>query len=103
MPDSKSNPLTEAPEFRKDVVRAIQAIATYGHYNGQGEPPVMPSQRDCKLALDWIINEAGRYYDVPTPFPGDLNGRDEAFFNGRRFVAKQVVMAMQLKPELLKK
>src|SRR6185503_727087 len=97
-----ANPLTAAPELRKDVVRAIQAITAYSRYNGQGEAPGLPSPRDCQIALDWIIQEAGRYYDNGFAVD-DPNGRQGAFFDGRQFVAKNIVMAMQIKPELLDK
>lgn len=91
------------PEFTKDIVRAIQAIALYAGKNGEGpNQPQPPSAHDCKVALDWIINEASRYYDVPY-FPDDVSGRRDAFVNGRRFVGKQIIMAMQLKPDILKK
>jgi hypothetical protein len=102
MAEGKPNPLTALPEFRKEVVRAIQAIAASAHYNGEGEAPAAPSHRDCKIALDWIITEVGGYYDVPTPSADDPSGRCGDFFNGRRFVAKQIVMAMKIKPETLK-
>src|SRR5688572_27451882 len=97
----KAHPLLAAPELRKDVVRAIQAIAASARYNGEGEAPAAPSPRDCKIALDWIIQEAGRYYDNGFTLD-DPNGRCGAFFDGRQFVAKQIVMAMQIKPETLK-
>jgi hypothetical protein len=101
---SKVLPPTAPPEFRKDLVRAIQAIAAYMATASGGQEQVPPpSPRDCKMAFDWIINEASRYYDVPSPSAEDPNGRGDAFFNGRRFVAKQIVMAMQIKPELLDK
>lgn len=103
MPKRSEAGIDAPPEFRKEVVRAIQAITLYASNSGGSmvqHPP--PSPLDCKIALDWIINEASRYYDVPH-FVDDINGRRDAFVNGRRFVGKQIVMAMQIKPDVVGK
>jgi hypothetical protein len=93
-------PPTAAPAFRKPVLRAIQSIAAYGNKSGEGpNQPPPPSPQDCKIALDWIIYEASLYYEVNFA-KGDPSGRADAFFNGRRFVGKQIIMATQIKPEL---
>lgn len=50
-------------------------------------------------ALHWIINSVAKYYDMsyrPTDSGGD---RDSAFAEGKRFVAEQIVKAINKTPE----
>lgn len=93
------------PSLKKADVRAIQAIAAYARGAEvpfpPGEEPPPPSHSDCKRVLDWIINEACRYYDNGF-LMHDPNGRIGAWMDGRQYVAKQIVTAMQIKPEILK-
>jgi hypothetical protein len=91
-----------APGLRKEIVRAVQAISDYAAKSGEGpDQPGPPSPRDCKLMLDWLIGEVCRSDDVPF-FASDPGGRMSAFMQGRQYVGKEVRLAMQLKPELLK-
>lgn len=93
------------PSLKKADVRAIQTIATYARGAEvpfpPGEEPPPPSPSDCKRVLDWIVHEACRYYDNGF-LMSDPNGRIGAWMDGRQYVAKQLTMAMQIKPEILK-
>lgn len=93
------------PEMKRANVRAIQTLANYARGAEApfppGQEPPAPSPSDCKRVLDWIIHEACRYYDCGFVI-NDPNGRIGAFMDGRQYVAKQLTMAMQLKPELMK-
>jgi hypothetical protein len=91
--------------LKRADARAMQAISLYArgaeHPFPPGEDPPPPSPADCKRVLDWIINEACRYYDNGFCM-NDPNGRIGAWMDGRQYVAKQIIMAQQLKPEVLK-
>lgn len=52
-----------------------------------------------KRALDWIIREACRTYDLSYRPESD---RDTTFSEGRRFVGLQVVKALHLNTSILK-
>jgi hypothetical protein len=89
--------------IKKADARAMQALAIYAQGAvvplPPGHPP--PSPSDVKHVLDWIVNEVCRAGDIGFVM-NDPNGRIGAFTDGRQYVAKQITMAMQLKPEILK-
>lgn len=98
---SRKSSMPMEPKFRKDVVRALRAINDYAGNasNPAGKAPP-PAPLDCKVALDWIINEVCLWGNAPF-FADDPSGRTDAAILGRRYVAKQIFMALDLKPEAL--
>jgi len=74
------------PFFRVDYeipdISALQGLA-------RGE--ATPDQQ--KRALDWIINEGSRYYDMSFQ-PGMPDGT--AFMDGRRFVGAKIVELLKV-------
>ena len=97
---SKRPSMPMEPKFRKDVVRALRAIFDYAADDPEAQPPA-PSARDCKIALDWIIKDACLWGDAPF-FPDDQSGRTDAAMLGRRYVAKQIFLALDIRPDALK-
>lgn len=97
-PKSKRNewappPIPYPPKISVEDIRAIQHLMAYASEAEQ----VPPSPAECKVAMDWIIYEACKHYDVPF-FSDDVNGRNDAFMSGRSYVAKKIITMMQLKP-----
>jgi hypothetical protein len=70
-------------DFGYAEVAAIQALA-------KG----CASEDQQKIALQWIIERAGEFYEVHH-YP---NGLDIAFANGRRFVGREIVNLINLPP-----
>ncbi len=91
-------------KIKKADARAMQALALYAQgavvppSPGEEVPP--PSAHDCKHILDWIVETVCRANDIGFVMD-DPNGRIGAFMDGRQYVAKQIVMAMKLRPEKL--
>ena len=81
------------PQYGKEDIRAIQAIATYA---AGGE--TAPSAQDCQRALDWIVNVAAATYDEPFR-PGQSDAVN--YMLGRRSVGLAIVKLMKLKPEMI--
>jgi hypothetical protein len=75
-------------EYEKADVAAIQALAKGEANAGQQ-----------KRALDWIIMNLCRTYDV-TYFPESV--RDSDFASGKRFIGQQITKLINLKLGLLK-
>jgi hypothetical protein len=86
-------PIPFPPRITTDDIRAIQHVMAYAAETES----VPPSPAECKQAMDWIIYEACKHYDVPF-FSDDVNGRNDAFMSGRSYVAKKIITMMQLKP-----
>ena len=78
------------PKISSDLVYAVKALfAGKANEHQQG------------LFTQWLIAEACKKDDMPW-FPGGLEGdRDTSFANGRRFVALQVVKALNMPAELV--
>lgn len=74
------------PEYEKEDVRAIQAVA-------QGNA----SEDEQRRALDWIINSAASTYDEPFR-PGSQDAVN--YMLGRRSVGLAIVKLIRLKPEI---
>ncbi len=89
------------PDYDPKVdVRAVQAIAAWAAAEPDENGVVLaepPTSRDCKIFLDWIINEACGTYDEPFR-PGD--GDTVTYMLGRRSVGLAIVKLMRLKPEI---
>lgn len=81
------------PDYGKEQVRAIQALAAFA----SGASDQAPTQLDCQRSLDWIINTAAATYDEPFR-PGQPDVRD--YMLGRRSVGLAIVKLMKLKPEI---
>jgi len=83
------------PLYTKEQIRAVQAVMLYGI--GSRDDP--PSAHDCKVALDWIIEEAAGTYNE-TFVAGEPDASD--YLAGRRSVGLALVKMFRLKPELFK-
>lgn len=77
----------EPPAYDETISAALRALADGVAVAGQQ-----------RKALDWIIQQAARTYDLSYR-PGGTDGeRDTAFHEGRRFVGLQIVKVMKLIP-----
>lgn len=76
----------QSARHTKIPVCAVQALA-------RGE--ASPDQQ--KAALDWIVNEACRTYDLAYR----TDPHDHAFCTGRMFAGQQIVGTLTLNPTLL--
>jgi hypothetical protein len=81
------------PEYEKEDIRAMQALAIYA--TGQGEPP---SSQDVRRALDWIVYRAAGTYDEPF-IAGQPDVKD--YLLGRRSVGLAIIKLINLKPEVI--
>lgn len=75
------------PEYSKEDVRAIQALAS----GTAGE-------MDQRRAFDWIVNKAAATYDEPFR-PGQPDAVN--YMLGRRSVGLAMVKLLKLKPEVI--
>jgi hypothetical protein len=92
----------EPARYTKEVVRAIQSLALYAQsadYPPEHRPPP-PSENEVRTALDWIIHDVCKTYDFGFNV-NDINGRTNAFVDGKRSVGLQIITAMKLKPDLI--
>lgn len=86
-------PYWAPPPYRKQDVRALQAVALYAQ--GGDQPP---TAHDCKQALDWIVNVAAATYDEPFR-PGQQDAVN--YMLGRRSVGLAIVKLLTIKPEVV--
>lgn len=85
--------LWHPPPYEQEDVRAIQAFAAYAAGTGEALSP-----RECRRALDWIINVACSTYDEPfRPNSADV----VQYMLGRRSVGLAIVKLIKLKPDLI--
>jgi hypothetical protein len=89
---SKSRQQWHPPSYDKKAIRAVQAVQKYSM---GGDTP--PSQTDCQVFLDWLINEACATYGEPFR-PGSND--EVSYMLGRRSVGLAIVKLIHLKPEL---
>lgn len=87
MPASKRREYWHPPDYDKETVRAIQALA-----NGTA------GETDQQRVLNWIINVAAATYDEPFR-PGQPDAVN--YMLGRRSVGLAIVKLLKLKPEVL--
>ena len=78
-------------DYTVQIARAVQAVA-------RGDA----SEREQKMAMDWIIVQAAGAYELSFRSDGGDGGeRETAFAEGRRFVGLQLVKLVNMSPQLL--
>jgi len=92
--EPKKKPQTKKPDHSKPYMYAgysdQQAAAIQALTEGRA------NEGQQKIALDWIINDVCRYYDLSYR-PGPEGDRDTAFAEGKRFVGSNIVKMTRLK------
>lgn len=90
------------PNYKPVHIYALQALERYAKADVDLDGVTSenaPSPKDCRDALDWIINTACGTYEEPFK-PGDPC--TVAYMLGRRSVGLAIVKLLNLKPEILK-